>query len=156
MRGLSFFVEQELYIVDVNCVMKVVRNIAITPVPAVSDAVIGIVNLKGIVITVLSLPTLIGQKQIRDPDNTNLINAVIFKPLSDSSDQMGLMIDAPGELISIHEDDIQSHPMKTVYEEGQIISALASANGMIYRIVDIASIINRFSDSGAHNTTGGV
>jgi len=153
LRGLSFFVKQELYTVDVTGVMKVVRNISTTPVPAVSDEVVGIVNLKGMVITILSLPALLGYKHTGEMINVDTINAVIFKPMVDSSDQMGLLIDAPGDLISIDTDSIRPLPVNVTFEEKQILSGLADVDGKLYRIIDIASIVNRFSDSGSAAAT---
>ena len=159
MRGLSFFVKQELYTVNVTGVMKVVRNIATTPVPAVSDEVVGIVNLKGMVITILSLPALLGYKQVEDKHDVNTINAVIFKPIVDGSDQMGLLIDTPGDLITIDTERIRPLPVNVTFEEKQILSGLADVDEQLYRIVDIPSIVNRFSDSGSTaattNTAGG-
>ena len=159
MRGLSFFVKQELYTVDVTGVMKVVRNIATTPVPAVSDEVVGIVNLKGMVITILSLPMLLGYKRTEDMQTIDSINAVIFKPIVDGSDQMGLLIDTPGDLITIDTESIRPLPVNVTFEEKQILSGLADVDGKLYRIVDIPSIVNRFSDSGSTvvntNTAGG-
>jgi len=149
LRGLSFFVNQELYTVDVTSVMKVVRNIPTTSVPAVSDDVVGIVNLKGMVITILSLPALLGYTQTGDKNDDNHINAVIFKPITGSSDQMGLFIDSPGDLITIDKDSIRPLPVNVTFEEKQILSGLADVDGKLYRIVDITSIINRFSDSGS-------
>jgi len=149
LRGLSFFVNQELYTVDVTGVMKVVRNIPTTSVPAVSDDVVGIINLKGMVITILSLPALLGYKQTEDMHTSNSINAVIFKPIMDSSDQMGLLIDTPGDLITIDTDKIRPLPVNVTFEEKQILSGLADVEGKLYRIVDTASIVNRFFDSGS-------
>jgi len=148
LRGLSFIINDELYTVDVTGVMKVVRNIAATPVPAVSDEVIGIVNLKGMVITILSLPALLGYKAGGETHDINYINAVIFKPVSDGSDQMGLLIDTPGDLVTISKDCIHPLPVNVTFEEKQILTGLADVDGRLYRIVDISYIVNRFSDSG--------
>jgi len=148
LRGLSFISDNELYAVDVTSVMKVVRHIETTPVPAVSNSVVGIVNIKGIVITILSLRALLGHEQSGDYKSMNYINAIIFKSVADGSDQMGLLIDTPGDLITIDRESIQPLPMNVGFEEKQTISGLADVDGTLYRIVDIASIINRFSDSG--------
>ena len=154
MRGLSFIADNELYAVDVTSVMKVVRHIETTPVPAVSNAVVGIVNIKGMVITILSLPALLGYERTEDYHSMNSINAIIFKSIADGSDQMGLLIDTPGDLITIDEESIQPLPMNVGFEEKQTISGLADIDGTLYRIVDITSIINRFSDSGTAVVTG--
>jgi len=147
LRGLSFIIEDELYTADVTSVMKVIRNMAVTSVPAVSESVIGIINLKGMVVTILCLPALLGYKRKEKYGESDLVNAVIFKPLTDGSDQMGLLIDSPGELIDIDDDEIQALPLNVSYEEKNTISGLSNVDGRLYRIIDIISIVNRFSES---------
>ena len=146
MRGLSFRADGELFTVDVILVMKVVRNMAFTPIPAAPSAVVGIANMKGRIVTVLSLAELLGRER-----GARAVNAVIFKPLTDGNDQMGLLIDKPGDLIEINENEILPPPKTADEEESRCISGITEIDGILYRIINIDSIISRFKDNGENN-----
>ena len=141
MRGLSFQADGELFTVDVTLVRKVVRNMAFTPIPASPRAVAVIANMKGRVVTVLSLAELLGRKS-----DAQAKNVVIFKSFTNGNDQMGLMIDRVNDLIDIDENEILPL-LKTADEEEHLcISGMVEADGLLYRIIDVDSIISRFKD----------
>jgi len=141
-RGLNFLVSGELYAVDVTLVESVARKLTVTPVPSAPNEVVGIANLKGRVITILSLDELLGVKEtsyIRDT-----VNVIIFKSGSGSEDQMGLLIDRPGNLIDIDEKSTRPPPLTAGKEEGFCISGIAEVDDKIYRIINLDSIKKKY------------
>ena len=148
MRGLSFFDRDEFYTVDVTLVQKVVRNITYTGVPAAPGVVVGIANLKGGIVTLLSLAILLGCDS-----NNNAADAIVFKPLTDGNDQMGLLIDKHGELIDIDDSEILPPPVSTHDEDNFCISGMTEFNGQICRIIDIESMIDRFLQNEKRSST---
>jgi len=150
-RGFSFYAGGECFAVDVTLVEKVARNIPVTPVPAAPETVTGIANLKGRVITILDLAALFGRGGLNPAGEepciaAGTINAVIFKPFSGADGQMGLLIDAPGDLIDIEDEVILPPPAA----EGEmlILSGMAEVRERLYRILNIHAIINRFKNGG--------
>ena len=139
MNGLSLLADGALFAVDVTGVQKVVRNMAWTNVPAAPDAVVGIANLKGGIVTLLSLSELLGRKR-----SEHAVHAVIFKPFPNGNGQMGLLIDSPGDLITIDDDDILPPYLAADEIEYSFIKGLAELDGKLYRIIDVESIFNRF------------
>jgi purine-binding chemotaxis protein CheW len=133
----------ELFVVDVTLVQKVVGNIEFTPIPAAPPAVAGIANLKGGIITLISLAELLGRKR-----GEQAVNAVVFKSSEISGDQMGLLVDKPGDLVDIDDDGILPPPLAEKVEERFCISGMAEAEGMLYRIIDVDEIANRFKGGG--------
>jgi len=149
MRGLSFLVNQERFVVDVTLVYKVTRKMTVTPVPSAPDEIIGIANLKGRVVTVLSLYQLLGHKERRNKEyGSRSVKAVVFKTLFGSEDQLGLFIDKPGNLIEIDDNTIRPPSLPTGAEDSFCISGIAEANNKLYRIINIDSIINRYKLNG--------
>jgi len=149
MRCLSFFTDSEFFAVDVTLVQKVARKMTVTPVPSAPDAVIGIANIKGRVVTLLSLCELLGRKKKRDPKNVaNVVDAVIFKSLSGGEDQIGLVIEKPGNLIVIDEETVCLPSLTTGAEESFCISGIAEVEGKLYRIINIDSIIKKYKQNG--------
>jgi len=140
-RGLSLLADGELFVVDVTLVQKVVRNITFTSIPVAPPAVVGIGSIKGRVVTFISLAELLGRKRGAQADN-----AVVFKSFTNGNDQMGLIMDKPGDLIDIVEDQILPLPLAAEDEEKNCISGMAEVEGNLYRIIDIDEIIKRFKD----------
>jgi len=155
MKGFSFLVNNEYFVVDVDLVQKVTQKMTITPVPTAPDEIIGIANLKGRVITIISLYQLLGHKEKRSKEHgSRVVKAVVFKTHSGSEDQLGLFIDKPGNLIDINDNTIRHPYMPTGAEESFCISGIAELDSKLYRIINIDSIINKykFKDD---KTTGG-
>ena len=173
MRGLSFIVDNELFVVDITLVQKVARRMTVTPIQTAPDAVIGIANMKGSVITLISLFELLGRRERRGKGrNAETVNAVIFKSLSSREDQMGLIIDKPGGLIDIDEDMIRPPAPATGATPVQItgatpvpttgatpvqitgvcesfcISGLADIGDRLYRIISVDAIIRKYDQYG--------
>jgi len=142
MNGLSFLVGNELFAVDVTLVQKVARKLAVTPVPSAPVEVIGIANLKGRVITVLSLSRLLGDFSTDESDQ--YLNIIVFKSGSGSDDQMGLAIIKPGNLIEIKLEDIKPPPVAPGIEGNFCISGVIEVDDVFYRIIDIDSIQNKY------------
>ena len=156
MRGLSFTVEGELFVVDVIPVQKVARKLAITPVPSSPPEVLGIANLKGRVVTVLSLNKLLGN-EIRS-EHDRYVNTIVFKSQSGAEDQMGIAIEKPGNLIYIDNDAIRSPPVTPHSDEVPYISGVAEIGKDFYRMIDIESIRRKYthtSDPGSINSLYG-
>jgi len=153
MRGLSFLADGELFTVDVTLVQKVVRRMSITPVPSAPEAVAGIANMKGRVVTVINLTQLLGhKKKKRRGSSADDVNAIVFKTKFDNDDQMGLIIDKPGNLIDIEDSAIRSPPLTTGMDESICISGIAEVDNNFYRIIDLNSISQRYMDSGEIST----
>ena len=149
MRCLSFFTDNEFFAVDVTLVQKVARRMTITPVPTAPDAVVGIANLKGRVITLLSLNELLGRKKKRiEGPLANAVDAVVFKSFSGGSNQIGLVIDKPGNLIDIDDNTISLPSLTTGAEESFCISGIAEVDNRFYRIISIDLINERYKHSG--------
>jgi purine-binding chemotaxis protein CheW len=149
MKYLSFLVNDEFYAADVTLVQKVVRKMLVTPVPAAPDAVIGIANLKGRVVTMLSLPELFDcTKKRKRKQAKQAFDAVVMKSSSGNNDQMGLIINKPGDLVDIEPNEIGKPCLTTGAEESFFISGIAEIGGTVYRIIDTDSIAAHYREPG--------
>jgi len=145
MRGFSFLVNNEYFAVDVDLVQKVTRKMIVTPVPTAPDEVIGIANLKGRVITVLSLFQLLGNKERRNKEySSRTVKAVVFKTILGNEDQIGLFIDKPGNLIELDDNLIRPPSLPTGAKDSFCITGIAEQDNKLYRIISINSIINKY------------
>ncbi len=140
---MSFFADGEWFAADVGLVQKCARNIELTPVPMAPGEVAGIANDKGKVVTLLRIAVLL-QRSAPARALPRRINAVIFKSSSGNVDQMGLVVTRPGDLIDIDDAKIVPPPLEEGAEAARYISGVAEQDGMIYRILNMEAIIERF------------
>jgi len=146
MRCLSFLVDGDYFAVDVTLVREFARNMTVTPVPSAPDAVIGITNMKGRVITLLNLCDLLGRS---DRDSVaDTVNAILFKSLTGDEDLIGLKIDKPGGLIDITEQGAHKPSIALEAEESFCISGIVEVDNELYRVLDIYSIIEKYKSNG--------
>ena len=150
MRGLSFISEGELFVVDVSLVQKVIRRMSYTPLKAAPHAVVGIANMKGGIVTLISLSELLGRD--RHPLEKN---AIVFQMLTKGNDQLGLLIEKPDELVTIEDVDITSPEFIANKEDMFFIRGLTDINDKLYRIIDIELIIERYRTLGIQNENDG-
>jgi purine-binding chemotaxis protein CheW len=143
MTGLSFIADGGLYCVEVDKVERIVRNMEITPVPTAPDAIMGIGNLKGRVVTIFNLCELL-ENTSTALHSTESIRAIIIKAFTDGEDQIGLCIDKSGELIEIDDEAI----VEPSHTDGFCISGITDIDDELYRIIDVDSIINKYKDIG--------
>ena len=158
MRVLGFLADQEMYAINVESIQKVARKVMITPVRCAPNTVVGITNIKGKVVTVLRLSALFSEKcnSNGEPDDGNAerqisavaniadaaddvhsASVVILKAFTDSGDQMGLLMNSPGDLFAINSEMILPPPFESNAREKAYISGIANVGGILYRIVDI-------------------
>lgn len=156
-KGLSFFSDGEPFAADVTRVQKIARKVEVTPVPASPGEVVGIAGMKGKVVTILSVAALLGKRrEARGLRGMQTVNAIIFKPFQDDTDQMGLVMDRPGDLIEIQEDRISPLPLAEGGTPGRThISGVIEVDGILYRIIDMDSIIDRFKEECGYRAAPG-
>ncbi|MCL2807866.1 MAG: chemotaxis protein CheW [Coriobacteriia bacterium] len=148
MRCLSFYIDEEVFAVDVTLVREFARKLVVTPVLSAPDTVVGIANLKGRVITLLSLSELLGRKESIVKDWAAVTAAaIIFETFSGGANQIGLKVDRPGELIDIDEAAIRKPSLSTGAQESFCIAGIAEVGNALYRIIDIHSIIERLTSN---------
>lgn len=147
-KGLSFVIDGKFYAVDVGLIEKFIGKTALTPVPTAPGAVIGMVNLRGKVVTILSIAVLLGQDRWVIPSGSRVINAIIFKNFTGDGEQMGLEVDKPDDLVEIEDENIMEQSVPETVPKTDFVSGTAQVNGKTYRILDIVSIIDSFRDSG--------
>jgi len=148
MKGLSFLAGGEFYVADVTSIQKVMRKMAVTPVPSAPDAIVGISNLGGKVITVLDLGEILGHGG--KPGAARVfydVDAIVFKSFSGGEDQMCLLIDEPGDIIEINENAARMPSLTSGAAGDFCISGVAEVDNRLYRIIKIESILEKFKDS---------
>lgn len=99
MQMISFKMNQQHYLIAAQTVEEVVDTVQITKVPLAPSWVKGLINLRGTVLTVISLAQLVGLA-----DSQNNRNIMIMRK---GDDRRGLLIDEVVEVLDVKQEDIQ-------------------------------------------------
>lgn len=97
-RICSFFLANQLFGLDVDCVLEVVGSLPITTVPLASESVRGLINLRGQIVTAINLRHILQIDPAQDSANRmNIIVKTDDGPACFSIDDVGDVLDITPE-----------------------------------------------------------
>lgn len=102
-KYLVFYLNDEIFAVSAKQVSEIIHLPAIAPLPKVPDWLLGIINLRGEMISVVDLPKLLKKKQFTLSSKTKLV--VLRSERSCSS--IAFTTDKLGEIISLTDREIR-------------------------------------------------
>ncbi len=134
LRWVTFRLEKEKYGVNVMQVQEVLRITEIAPVPGAPSYVLGIINLRGNVVTVVDTRKRFGLAT-KEPDDSSRI--VIIEV---NGNVIGMLVDSVAEVVDLRKSEIETAPNVGTDETARYIQGVASREGELLIVVDL----NRF------------
>jgi purine-binding chemotaxis protein CheW len=105
---LTFLLGNELFAFDVLRTNEVLEVSQITRIPGASDAMIGVINLRGSVVPVIDL-----RKRLNMPEKEHTIDTVIIIIDTDYGDEkviLGVLVDAARQVIMLDKSQLEPPP----------------------------------------------
>lgn len=137
LRYVTFRLEDEVYGINVMQVQEVLRVTEIAPVPGAPHYVLGIINLRGNVVTVIDTRERLGLGS-KDMDESTRI--VIIE--TDNKMVVGILVDAVAEVVDLRTSEIESAPSVGNDESSKYIQGVASRDGDLLILVDLNKLLN--------------
>jgi purine-binding chemotaxis protein CheW len=134
LRWVTFRLEREKYGVNVMQVQEVLRITEIAPVPGAPGYVLGIINLRGNVVTVVDTRKRFGLA-VKEPDDASRI--VIIEV---NGNVIGMLVDSVAEVVDLRKSEIETAPNVGTEDTAKYIQGVASRDGELLIVVDL----NRF------------
>ncbi len=132
----TFQLAEELYGINVMQVKEVLRLTEIAPVPGAQHYILGIINLRGNVITVIDTRTLFGLSRSKATDNSRII-------VIELSDQVvGMLVDSVAEVIYLKQSDIERAPNVGTDESTRYIQGVSYHNEELIILLDLNRMID--------------
>ncbi|MSQ67361.1 MAG: chemotaxis protein CheW [Gammaproteobacteria bacterium] len=144
-RWVTYRLADEVYGINVMQVQEVLRMSEIAPVPGAPGCVLGIINLRGNVVTVVDARELFGLSRSEPTEQTRIMIVEINKLI------VGLLVDSVAEVVNIQNSDIDSAPNIGNEENSRYIQGVFSKNDEILILVDL----NRLMGPDAQFIQGG-
>jgi purine-binding chemotaxis protein CheW len=136
LQWVTFQLEDETYGVNVMQVREVLRYSEIAPVPGAPDYVIGIINLRGNVVTVIDTRSRFGLIQGEITDNTRII------VIESERQVIGILVDSVAEVVYLRSSEIDTTPSVGSDESAKFIQGVSNRDGKLLILVDLNKLLS--------------
>ena len=135
-RCVTFRLEDEIYGINVMLVQEVLRVSEIAPVPGAPNYVIGIINLRGNVVTVIDTRNRFGLGGKEMDDSTRIVI------IETASQTVGIVVDSVAEVVDIYAEDIETAPNVGNDETARYIEGVVSRDDELLILVDLNKLLS--------------
>lgn len=134
---LTFCLKKDNFAIDIDLVKGITRNVEYTPLLGTKGYIKGLMNLRGNIITIFDLYTLLSY----DGDERNKSSkCVVLKPYEDNNDQIGFLVEKTGDVIEVNDEKLYELPGNYGQAKKQYISNIIKFNNELISIVDFKKI----------------
>ena len=134
-QWVTFRLGDEIYGIDVLQVQEVLRITEISPVPGAPDYVLGIINLRGNVVTVIDARNRFGLPP-KESDDASRIVVDAFEKV------VGLLVDNVSEVAYVPNSQIEIGPNVGADDGNKFVSGVSNRDDQLLIMVDLAKLIN--------------
>ncbi len=137
---VTFKIEEETYAIDVFKIREILEVPDITKVPGMPAMIRGVINIRGSVVPVLDLRMQFGREATEETEDT----AVIVTEMVHDEDviQMGILVDAAREVITLEPEDIEEPPRLGIFIDNKYLSGMGKLDGEFVIILNIDKILS--------------
>lgn len=136
LQWVTYRLDEETYGINVMQVQEVLRYTEIAPVPGAPDYVLGIINLRGNVVTVIDTRSRFGLSPTDITDNTRIV-------IIESEEQvLGILVDSVAEVVYLRSSEIDSAPNVGTEESAKFIQGVSNRSGQLLILVDLNKLLN--------------
>ncbi|MFV1984949.1 MAG: chemotaxis protein CheW [Thiohalomonadales bacterium] len=134
-QWVTFYLDSEKYGINVMSVQEVLRITDIAPVPGAPHYVLGIINLRGNVVTVIDTRTRFGLSEKESDDATRIV-------IIESENQViGILVDSVAEVVDLRKSDIETTPNVGNDESSKYIQGVSSQGDQLLILVDVDKLL---------------
>ena len=132
-KVLTFYLCEALFGIDITLVKEINRNVEYTSVPDAKPHIVGLYNMRGQVVTFFNLAKLM---RYETGDEIKRSTCIILKAGPNDPNQTGFLVDRPGDVVDINEDEKESLPANIGTVESEFISNVVKLKNELLIIVD--------------------
>lgn len=135
-QWVTFRLDAEKYGINVMSVQEVLRMTEIAPVPGAPDYVLGIINLRGNVVTVIDTRKRFGLGDKEADDQTRIVI------IEAESQVVGILVDSVAEVADLQGSQIESAPNVGNDESARYIQGVSSQESELLILVDVNKLLS--------------
>ena len=135
LQWVTFHLSGETYGVNVMQVQEVLRYTEIAPVPGAPTYVLGIINLRGNVVTVIDTRHRFGLEPGDTTDNTRIVMIEAEKHV------VGILVDSVAEVVYLRQSEIETAPNVGNEESAKFIQGVCHKNNELLILIELDKLI---------------
>ncbi|MBB6154250.1 purine-binding chemotaxis protein CheW [Pseudomonas sp. JAI115] len=136
LQWVTFKLDNETYGINVMRVQEVLRYTEIAPVPGAPSYVLGIINLRGNVVTVIDTRQRFGLDSGEISDNTRIVIIEADKQV------VGIMVDSVAEVVYLRQSEIETAPNVGNEESAKFIQGVCNKNNELLILVELDKMMS--------------
>ncbi|GAB58382.1 chemotaxis protein CheW [Rheinheimera nanhaiensis] len=136
LQWVTFKLQEETYGINVMQVQEVLRYTEIAPVPGSPDYVLGIINLRGNVVTVIDTRSRFGLEPADVTDNSRIVIIEADKQV------IGILVDSVAEVVYLKASEIDTAPNVGTEESARFIQGVSNREGELLILVDLNKLLS--------------
>jgi purine-binding chemotaxis protein CheW len=136
---LTFHLDQQLFGVDILRVREIRGWTPVTPVPETPPHVLGVLNLRGVIVPVIDLRTRLGMPAVEGSATTVIV--VVTVMVATGRRDFGLVVDAVSDVSHLNQSDVQATPSGITVSDRNSIPALATLGERMILLLDIDGML---------------
>lgn len=131
----TFYLDDALFGMDILKVQEINKNMERTKVPHAPDYVLGIINLRGRIVTIVDLGRKLGLSPTRQSDdNRNVI-------VDCQNEYTGLLVDRIADVVSIDESRILPAPSNVKGTQGKFLEGVYKAEQGLIGVLNMEEVL---------------
>ena len=134
-QWVTFRLSDEIYGINVMQVQEVLRVSEIAPVPGAPHYVLGIINLRGNVVTVIDTRIRLGLATTEVTDSTRIVI------IEGAKHVVGILVDCVAEVVDLPMSEVESAPNVGNDESAKYIQGVASRDDELLILVDLNKLL---------------
>ena len=135
-QRVTFQLEHETYGINVMQVQEILRYSEIAAVPGAPDYVLGIINLRGNVVTVIDTRSRFGLMPSEITDNSRIVIIEAEKQV------IGILVDSVAEVVYLKKSEMEPAPHVGTEESSQFIQGVTNREDGLLILVDLNKLLS--------------
>ncbi|MGX9459948.1 chemotaxis protein CheW [Shewanella sp. A14] len=136
LQWVIFKLDNETYGINVMQVQEILRYTEIAPVPGAPDYVLGIINLRGNVVTVIDTRSRFGLPSAELDDSTRVVIIEAEKQV------IGILVDSVAEVVYLRRSEIDNAPNVGTEESAKYIQGVSNRDNELLILVDLDKLLS--------------
>ncbi len=131
----TFYLGDLLAGIDIRQIQEIDRHLELTTIPHAPECVRGVTNLRGEVVTVLDLRTIL------ELDKVPVTRACRNVILDHHGEQIGLLVDRVADVVTVRSDEIEAPPANVGGIDSRFFRGIVKLNDDLLVLLDVRQLL---------------
>ena len=132
---LTFIIAGEHYALDIERIVEIVKPRPITRVPNADSAIVGIISLRGTIVTLLDIRSRLRHRHDGETQDTRII------VIEHQEEPVGFEVDRVLRVVKIGAGEVEGHPVVHASEQDESIRGVFRHAGSLTILLDLDKLL---------------